>query len=237
MAEIMRALHAPESTRLDYGFFAGVPGDDFVMCYSNNGVSVVTECELFLKRVLGLIGQDCTLVKNADVMADFDQTFDNIRDSLDCGIPVPAKLPAEGGNFTLITSINDENGVCYFSCGDEANYPLTKPLKETGCDLTFIDTLPNLPPEKEVYRAAVLNLPALMTAEPTSRGVYFGAAAYRRWAEDICADVTTAIPEKELRAGATGVFTSVTLPQTHVMVRLSSAGRWSRIRTSISFPG
>ncbi len=69
----------------------------------------------------------------------------------------------------------------------ELNYPCAKPLSESGCDLIFIETLPEVPPEKEVYRAAVLQLPDLMTADPTPRGVYFGASAYRRWAEDILA--------------------------------------------------
>ncbi len=190
MGELMRILYSPSPTRLDYGFFAGVSGDDFVMCYGNNGcvndcVSVVTDSEPFLTRVFGLIGQDYTLVKNADVTGNPDQTFARIRDSIMSGIPVLAKGPADNGNYSLIVSYDDDSGVCDFSCGDEVNYPCAKPLAESGYDLIFIETLPEMPPEKEVYRAAVLQLPGLMTAEPTERGVYFGASAYRKWAEDI----------------------------------------------------
>ncbi len=190
MGELERILSAPFQNRLDYGFFAGVSGDDFVMCYGNNGgvndcVSVVTDCEPFLERVFGLIGQDYTLVKNADVTADLEQFYARIRDSIDCGIPVLAKGPADNGSYSLIVSYDDDGAVYDFSCGDEVNYPCAKPLRDAGCDLIFIETLPEMPPEKEVYRAAVLQLPGLMTAEPTKRGVYFGSSAYRKWAEDI----------------------------------------------------
>ncbi len=124
MGELERILHSPYQNRLDYGFFAGVSGDDFVMCYGNNGgfndcVSVVYDCEPFLARVFGLIGQDYTLVKNADVTGNPDQTFARIRDSIDCGIPVLAKGPADNGNYSLIVSYDDDSGVCDFSCGDE----------------------------------------------------------------------------------------------------------------------
>ncbi len=190
MGELERILNSPYQNRLDYGFFAGVSGDDFVMCYGNNGgvndcVSVVCDCEPFLARVFGLIGQDYTLVKNADVTGNPDQTFARIRDSIDCGIPVLAKGPADNGNYSLIVSYDDDSSVCDFSCGDEVNYPCAKPLGDAGCDLIFIETLPEMPPEKEIYRTAVLQIPDLMTADPTERGVYFDASAYRRWAEDI----------------------------------------------------
>lgn len=60
MKKLMECLDG-DPALYTYGFFAGISGDDFVMCYGNNGryndcVSVCEDTETFLARTFGRIG-------------------------------------------------------------------------------------------------------------------------------------------------------------------------------------
>ena len=68
MAKLMECLGG-DTALYTYEFFAGISGDDFVMCYGDNGkfndcVSVCTDNEAFLERVCGMIGLEYRLVKH-----------------------------------------------------------------------------------------------------------------------------------------------------------------------------
>ncbi len=188
MMKIMECLGG-DPTVYSYDFFAGISGDDFVMCYGNNDdfndcVSVCTPAAPFLARVFGLIGLPYQHVKKEEWQADFDKYYAKIRDFIDRGIPVLTKGQGNDGNYDLLISYHD-NGQGHLSCGDDENYGEDMPIISMDVDLIFIDHLPENTDMAAIYRAAVLQLPALMQAPATDTGTAFGAEAYRRWIMDI----------------------------------------------------
>ncbi len=189
MAKLLECLGG-DTLLYTYDFFAGLSGDDFVMCYGDNGkyndcVSVCADNEAFLARVCGMIGLEYRLVKHDEWQADTDFSYGLVKQFIDRGIPVLCAGVGSNFNYDLLTSYDDENTVCHLSCGDDVQYGRDIPFGEIECDFVFIDRLPEIMDPAAVYRNAVLQIPALMTAEPTPDGVHFGAEAYRKWASDI----------------------------------------------------
>lgn len=189
MAKLMECLGG-DTSLYTYDFFAGLAGDDFVMCYGDNEkfndcVSVCTDTEAFLDRVCGMIGLEYRLVKRADWLAEAELTYGFIKQFIDRGIPVLCAGVGENSNYDLLISYDDETQKCHLSCGDDVQYGTDIPFRDIECDLIFIERLPHIEDLAAVYRKAVLQIPVLMQAEPTADGVIFGAEAYRRWAADI----------------------------------------------------
>ena len=173
-----------------YDFFAGLAGDDFVMCYGDNGkyndrVSVCTDNESFLVRVCGMIGLEYHLVKHDEWKADPALYYCYVKQSIDRGVPVLCSGVGENSNFDLLLSYDTETGKCHLSCGDDVQYGTDIPFSEIECDFIFIEHLPQVSDLSAVYRDAVMQIHTLMTAKPTNDGVCYGAEAYRRWAADI----------------------------------------------------
>lgn len=188
IAKLMETLGG-DTSLYTYEFFAGLAGDDFVMCYSDNEnyndcVSVCSDTEVFLSRVFGMIGLKYRLVKRANWTADAELYYSFVKQFIDRGIPVLCVGVGENTNYDLLTSYDDEVGKCHLSCGDDVNYGRDIMFREMGCDLIFIEHLPQIDNLAAIYRDAVMQIPALMQAEPTVNGVAFGAEAYRRWAAD-----------------------------------------------------
>lgn len=189
MAKLMECLGGDISL-YTYDFFAGLAGDDFVMCYGdhekcNDCVSVCTDTETFLARVFGMIGLEYRLVKYAEWIAEADLYYGFAKQFIDRGIPVLCSGVGENTNYDLLISYDDETAKCHLSCGDDVQYGTDIPFKEIECDLVFIERLPQIDNTADLYRRAVMQIPVLMQAEPTADEVYFGAEAYRRWTADI----------------------------------------------------
>ena len=192
MAKLMECLGG-DASLYTYEFFAGLSGDDFVMCYGDNGkyndcVSVCADNESFLERVCGMIGLEYRLVKHDEWKADTDLYYGFVKQFIDRGIPVLCAGVGSNFNYDLLTSYDDETTVCHLSCGDDVQYGRDIPFGEIECDFVFIERLPKIDDIAAVYRNAVMQIPSLMIAEPTPDGVTFGAEAYRMWAEDITGD-------------------------------------------------
>lgn len=188
MAKLMECLGG-DTTLFTYDFFAGLAGDDFVMCYGNNEnfndcVSVCTDSASFLARISGMIGLEYQLVTHSVWTKTPKPYFDLLKQSIDRGIPVLSAGTLENRNYDLIISYDDTTMKCHISCGDDVQYGEDIPFPELKCDLIFINQLPIISSLADVYRQAVMQIPALMTAKPTKDGVYFGAEAYQKWAED-----------------------------------------------------
>jgi len=189
MAKLMECLGG-DASLYTYDFFAGLGGDDFVMCYGDNGkyndcVSVCADNEAFLARICGMIGLEYRLVKYAKWKADTNLYFEVVKQFIDRGIPVLCAGVGSNFNYDLLTSYDDETTVCHLSCGDDVQYGREIVFREIECDFVFIEHLPEINDLAAVYRNAVMQIPALMTAKPTPDGVHFGADAYRMWAADI----------------------------------------------------
>ncbi len=172
-----------------YGFFAGLSGDDFIMCYGNNGlyndcISVCEEAETFLKRTFGRIGLRYELASPAQWKQNPEALKEKLRGFIDRGIPVLVKgVNEKGMNFDLAFAYEEGGDVFSVTCGDpKYNQPYR--LAESSCTFIFIDSLPQIEDIAQVYRESMLQIPQLMRAR-TAAGVDFGAAAYRRWADDL----------------------------------------------------
>lgn len=188
MAKLMECLGG-DTALYTYDFFAGLAGDDFVMCYGNNKnfndcVSVCTDSAPFLARVCGMIGLEYQLITHSVWTKTPKPYFDLLKQYIDRGIPVLSAGVGENGNYDLIISYDETTMKCHVSCGDDVQYGEDIPFQELNCDLVFINQLPNISNLSGVYRQAVMQIPALMTAKPTKDGIYFGAEAYQKWAED-----------------------------------------------------
>ncbi|MBR5221490.1 MAG: hypothetical protein IKV66_10925 [Clostridia bacterium] len=189
MAKLMECL-CGDTSLYTYDFFAGLAGDDFVMCYGDNEkfndcVSVCTDNAAFLSRVCGMIGLEYRLIRRDKWKSDTNVYYNEARRYIDRGIPVLCAGVGKNGNYDLLISYDDETAKCYLSCGDDVQYGTEIPFSEIECDLIFIEHLPQITDLAAVYRTAVMQIPTLMTAKPTADGVCFGASAYRQWADDI----------------------------------------------------
>ena len=189
MAKLMECLGGDISL-YTYEFFAGLAGDDFVMCYGDNGkyndcVSVCSDNEAFLAGVCGMIGLEYQLVRHDVWMAETNKYYNAVRRYIDRGIPVLCAGIGKNGNYDLLISYDDETEKCHLSCGDDVQYGSDIPFSEIECDLIFIEHLPMITDIKAIYRNAVMQIPTRMTSDVTLDGVHFGADAYRKWAADI----------------------------------------------------
>lgn len=188
MAKLIECLGG-DASLYTYDFFAGLAGDDFVMCYGDNEkcndcVSVCVDTETFLARVCGMIGLEYRLVKRAEWMAEAELYYGFVKQFIDRGIPVLCSGVGENTNYDLLISYDDETTKCHLSCGDDMQYGTDIPFANIECDLIFMEYPPKIDSIVNLYRKAVIQIPALMTAEPIADGVYFGADAYRQWAKD-----------------------------------------------------
>lgn len=189
MAKLMECLGGDPSF-FTYDFFAGLAGDDFVMCYGNNEnfndcVSVCADNDAFIDRVFDLIGLEYRFVHHSEWIAEPELYYGIVRQFIDRGIPVLCAGVGKNSNYDLLISYDDETNKCHLSCGDDVQYGTDIPFHEIECDFIFIERLPETTDIAAVYRNAVMEIPALMTAEKTADGVSFGADAYRNWAADI----------------------------------------------------
>ncbi len=103
MAKLMECLGG-DTALYTYNFFAGLAGDDFVMCYGDNKkfndcVSVCADTEAFLTRVCGMIGLEYRFVKRADWLADTELYYGFVKQFIDRGIPVLCSGVGENSNY------------------------------------------------------------------------------------------------------------------------------------------
>lgn len=171
-----------------YDFFAGLSGDDFVMCYGNNGrfndcISVCEDTESFLNRTFGRIGLAFEYLPNEKWIKDTERLKRKIRNFIDRGVPILTKGEGEDTNFNLLFAYDENGDVFSISCGDPSYNRVCK-LQETQINFIFIDSLPVIRDVRAVYRESILQIPVIMRGQ-TKNGVTFGANAYRNWADDI----------------------------------------------------
>lgn len=187
MKKLMECLNGDLSF-YTYDFFAGLSGDDFVMCYGNNGrfndcVSVCEDTKSFLDRTFGRIGLQFEYLPVEQWRKDPDNLKRKVREFIDRGVPVLVKSEGADANYSLLFEYNENGDVFSVSCGDPA-YNKVCQLPEENINFIFIDNLPVIRDIRAVYRESILQIPVLMRSS-TKNGVTFGADAYRKWADDL----------------------------------------------------
>lgn len=191
MAKLIELLGG-DTSRFTYGFFAGLSGDDFIMCYADNGecndcVSVCENTERFLKRTFNRIGLKYEYVPVKVWKMDREALKAKLRDFIDRGIPVLTKdeqgMDGAYANYDLLYAYESGGERVSRYCGDP-KHNQDSALDELKCSFIFIDSLPVIDDLAKVYRESVLQLPEIMKSK-TETGVLFGANAYRAWADDL----------------------------------------------------
>lgn len=191
MAKLMECLGG-DSALYTYNFFAGISGDDFIMCYGNNRhyndcVSVCDNAASFFSRTFGRIGLAYDYVPVARWKQDKEALKERIRCFIDRGIPVLAKgesaAPDYNQNYFLLYAYEDNGEHITLSGGDPSSAHSYE-LDKADCGFIFIDSLPVITHLAAVYRESVLQLPAIMQMQ-SETGTFFGAKAYENWARDL----------------------------------------------------
>ena len=187
MAKLIECLGG-DITLYTYDFFAGVGGDDFVMCYGDNdvyneSVSTCADTKAFLARTFGILKLPYTYVSANEFNQNKEQYVTMLSDYIGRGIPVLTKGTGPNTGYALVFSLD---GTQMKSSYGEASSPNTFQLNdEIPLDFVFIDSLPQYESLADVYRQSVLQIPSLITAPKSDKGVYYGAQAYEQWASDI----------------------------------------------------
>lgn len=187
MAKLMELLGG-DARLYTYGFFAGLSGDDFVMCYGNNGrcndcVSVCENTGTFLARTFGRIGLSYRYFPSAEWKKDPGALWEELCAFLDRGIPVLTVGEGAKANYDLVFAYDRPARIFQTTCGDPV-YDQAIPLEGAEAGFVFLDALPAVRDLAAVYRESILQIPALMQGR-TENGAVFGANAYRSWADDL----------------------------------------------------
>jgi AraC-like DNA-binding protein len=197
-----------ENEAYDYWFFATVSGDIYVQVFGTDktyGHNAFSDCKYdyaLLKRVFDAVGYDFTYMDAAEWRRDKDKCKAKLMEYIDKGIPIIGKgfdMPSWEFGYTNESScvVGYENdGECFYRLPEEATDLIPFTLDdEFPYTFAFIEAKKDTPPIAEVYRNALLNAPRLMQT-PSEKNIYFGAEAFRKWADCIEGDFYRTKPEE-----------------------------------------
>jgi len=189
----------------DYGFFAGLTGDNFTQFYPRNGnfsnnvmiYCAVSDCQMgadYATWVFDQIGYTCEYVARKELLANQAHYLQKIMAHIDRGLPVICSdwgvfVGYEDGGQTLLFLTHEwTEPKRLHVCGDNfvENIPHTE--NDRGhefddCDLIFIGEKKEQKDLATLYREAISRLPAQLTGG--TEDFIFGAAAFRAWADDV----------------------------------------------------
>lgn len=189
-----------ESREYDYWFFSGVGGDNLTQVFTADtskwchSLSQIDFSPDFAKTLYDAVGYDFVYVTEQQFNADRTRYVGELMKCIDRGIPVIAKETGSSTRtkdkvqeFSLLVGYEESGGQFLFVEGDS-----TKPYKvPTNQHVSYLFVIPGAkkqaPPLADVYRRAVLNIPALLT-RPRKGDVSFGGKAFDAWAEHLLAE-------------------------------------------------
>jgi len=198
MRYVLECLGEPE---LDYGFFAGITGDNFTQFYPKGaykpGMCAVSDYFMgpdYAKWVFDQVGYACEYVTEQELLANFDTYLQKIMSSIDRGIPVincnwGVFVGYEDGGKTLLYITHEMEEPGRLTGGERFTeerkfyYTEERSMAFDSIDLIFVGEKKRDIPLAQIYRDAIARLPALLTKE--TEDYYFGAGAFRAWADDI----------------------------------------------------
>lgn len=182
----------------DYWFFAGLTGDNFVQHYKfgfrGDGVSAYHEFDgdgQYFEDIFAKCGYEASYIPVREMAENREEYLRKIIDCIDRGIPVislgggdrPMGVYAgyRGGGETLLYISGDSGELRPLSADIALDGKADRADHADAC--VFVGEKRRSVPLAELYRGAISALPKLMTAGDNDRR--FGAAAFRKWAEDI----------------------------------------------------
>ena len=191
MAYLMECLGEPDA--FDYLFFAGVTGDVFTPLYSRDphrfAVCLSDACPGdALDDAFAACGYAYERFTGAE--ADADALSDRICASLGRGLPVLVRAPGADGWELFGVICGWEDGAPLILLGeDETPRRYIGPFSE----LIFVGGRRERPAPAEVYRRAVLAVPARLRRASTA-AYSFGRRAFDDWADALTSGALAAIP-------------------------------------------
>lgn len=175
LAYLMECLG--ESAEYDYWFFSGVTGDSFIQLYSKYPEEA-TLCysHSFTERALENASRACgySFERCVPCEAGRDECNARIRESIDAGIPVIARLDDVFGSFGVLCGY-DETG--FYSVSGEETLPRLCRYQEA----IFTKARRSRPSLTEAYKNTILQIPSWLDMPETER-FSFGEKAFEDWA-------------------------------------------------------
>lgn len=194
-----------ESPEYDYWFFAGIGGDNHTQVFTEDtsrtchSLSQIDFGPEFARTLYDAVGYDFAYVTEEAFNADRPRYIGELTQCIDHGIPVIAKetgnstrtnaafSPAQIQEFSLLVGYDDRGGQLLFVEGDS-----TQPYRlPTSQHVSFLFVIPGTkqqaPPLAEVYRQAVLAIPALLT-RPRKGDLSYGREAFDAWARHLLSE-------------------------------------------------
>ncbi|MEW6752594.1 MAG: hypothetical protein AB1505_16655 [Candidatus Latescibacterota bacterium] len=184
-----------ESPDYDYWFFAGVSGDSFTQVFAADtsklchSLSHIDFSPQFAQTLYDAVGYDFAYVTEEQLNADRPRHVRELVQCIDRGIPVVAKETGSSTRtwaqeFSLLVGYEGGGARLLFVEGDR-----TTPYKvPTDQHVSYLFVIPGAkqqtPALADVYRRAVLSVPALLT-RPQKGDLSFGREAFDAWAEHL----------------------------------------------------
>ena len=184
--------------QLNFWDIAAVTGDTVAQVYNTNNT---TSCEYcvsgylagreYVSSVFDAFGYACEYVTAEQLNADKARYMRETVDYIDKALPVLVvtnlndipEWKSDVGTHCLVVGYKNSGQTLRLLVGGETiiDYHLSNANK---LDLVFIGEKQRDVSLEEVYLNAIKKMPHWLTL-PERNGMYFGAAAYRKWAEDI----------------------------------------------------
>jgi len=182
----------------DFWDIAAITGDTIAQVYNQN---ITTSCEYcvsgylagpeHIAYVFDTFGYNHEYVKTEQINANKEYYMKKIVEYIEKGIPVLVKtnlndIPvweSDVGTYCLIVGYENNGQIIKLLFGgtDPVDYDITV---ENKLDLIFIGEKQREVTLEELYIKAIKKMPHWLTL-PECNGMFFGAAAYRKWADDI----------------------------------------------------
>lgn len=179
----------------DYSFFAGITGDNFTQHYKfgfmGDGVNAYHEVygdEEFFKNIFKKCGYEADYIFVREMAEDKEKYIKEISEYIDKGIPVISLGWDDRPTGVYVGYEEGGEILLYISGENEEPQPISAD-KALEKNITYNDACIFVREKKgnvslaEIYREAILALPELLTLN--NEKYCFGAAAFRKWADDI----------------------------------------------------
>lgn len=190
--------HLGEYENLDFWSIAAITGDAITQVYNRNTSTRCEYCvsgylagEKYITEVFSALGYDCEYASAEQISADKNGYMQKITEYIDRDIPVLVKsnindIPAwksDVGTYCLIVGYENNGQTLKLLIYDTVtiDYEITDDNKS---DLIFIGKKQHDISLENIYLNIINKMYYWLTL-PEKNGMFFGAAAYRAWADDI----------------------------------------------------
>lgn len=180
-----------------YWLIAGITGDCFAQVYPKNHryysdrycvsdyhILYDDDCTNYIEGVFNKMGYACTYVSKKQLLSNKEMYRQTLMAYIDKGIPVIQFK----GNYSLICGYEEHGNMLLqkYPCNDKFDKFSLNEVYFADDEMKgwiFIGEKKEQKNLADIYRDAVIKMPEILTTQTDT--YYFGASAFRAWAEDI----------------------------------------------------